>query len=441
MAAIPGGHLDKPGAVAYGRESEVQALRNNLLRLGVATAICALVACGTETGPSRAGPETVVETIGDTTVVRTRSGSVWDGEATLVPEVSIGELDGPDEYLFGSVWSIAVDGDRSVYAFDAQAQHVRVFDSTGVHVATLGRPGEGPGEFTRAEAIALLPDGRLVVKAPGNMRIEVFGPEAGQTDQWGYNAGGLYSGSPLYTDVNGRTLLLTRDLSQDGFAMHIIVFGPDGTHVDTLPEPSSAYEAPILVAERRGTTTLVVPFSPVFLWTVHPGGHFLTGLSSDYRIDLARDDGVLRIERTVDPVPVHDEERAYQRERMLRRMRNRDPDWTWNGPPIPEHKPFFQELLAGRDGRIWVRLTTEGYPVENEDHDPEDPSSQPVIWEESTRYDVFEPDGTYLGVVVPPDDFSPYTKPVFDGDHVWGVTRDELGIERVVRFRIEVDGG
>ena len=282
MGAIPGGHLDKPGAVAYRRESEVQALRNNLLRLGAAPTLCALVACGTETGPSSAGPETVVETIGDTTVVRTRSGSVWDGEAALVPEVSIGELEGPEEYLFGSVWSIAVDDDRSVYVFDGQAQHVRVFDSAGAYVETLGRPGEGPGEFSRAEAIALLPDGRLAVRAPGNMRIEVFGPEAGQTDQWGYNAGGLYSSSPLYTDANGRTLVYTRDQSQDGFVMHIIVFGPDGTHVDTLPEPSSAYEAPVLTAERRGTTTLVVPFSPVFLWTVHPSGQFLTGLSSEY---------------------------------------------------------------------------------------------------------------------------------------------------------------
>ena len=88
-----------------------------------------------------------------------------------------------------------------------------------------------------------------------------------------------------------------------------------------------------------------------------------------------------------------------------------------------------------------MRLATEGYPVENEDHDPENPSSAPVVWEESVRYDVFEADGTYLGVVVPPDEFSPFPDPVFNGDHVWGVTRDELGVARVVRFRIDVGGG
>ena len=416
-------------------------MRSNLLRFGGAAGMIALAGCGTEAGPSVAGPEVVIDTIGDTTIVRTLSGTVWGAEATLVPEVSIGELDGPEEYLFGRIFSIAADDDLNVYVFDHQAQEVRVFDSLGTYLETLGGPGEGPGEFSRAEAIALLPDGRLVVRDPGNRRVQVFGPGAGETDQWAYQVAGLYSGSPLYTDVNGRTFLHTSDLSRDSFSddfvMHLIVFGPDGTQVDTLPEPWSEYEAPTLTAENRGTTTLFVPFSPVLQWTVHPSGHFLTGLPSEYRVDLARDDGVLRIERAADPIPVLDRERDHERERTERRMRERDPNWSWNGPPIPDHKPFYKELLAGRDGRIWVRVTTEGYEAENEYHDPEDPTSMPVVWRESVRYDVFEPDGTYLGVVVPPDEFTPYVEPVFDGDHVWAVTRDELGVERVVRFRID----
>ena len=65
-----------------------------------------------------------------------------------------------------------------------------------------------------------------------------------------------------------------------------------------------------------------VPFSPGFIWTVHPSGHFLTGISSAYRIHLPHDDGVLRIERAYDPVPVSDGERDYQRERITRSMRN-----------------------------------------------------------------------------------------------------------------------
>jgi len=125
-----------------------------------ATAATLLIACGTDADPSGSSPETVVETIGDTTVVRTLSGSVWGAEATLVPEVAIGRMDGPEEHLFGSIRSIAVADDGTIHVLDFQGQHVRVFDSLGVYVETLGRRGEGPGEFSEAEAIAVLPDGR-----------------------------------------------------------------------------------------------------------------------------------------------------------------------------------------------------------------------------------------------------------------------------------------
>ncbi len=415
-------------------------------RLLVWTTPFILAACDSDAGPSADGPEVVVETIGDTTVVRTVSGSVWEGEAALVPEVSIGELEGPEELLFGSIRSIAVDDDHSVYVFDGQAHHVRVFDPDGAYVKTLGRRGEGPGEFRSAEAIGVLPDGRLVVRDIGNQRVAVFGPGAGQTDHWAYDPGNFGSNFPLHTDAQGRTYLITRDLSSTDWVMHIIVLGPDGTHLDTLPEPSSPYEPPVVVAEGEveggyATYRQPVPFNPVFQWTVHPSGHFVTGLPADYRIDLARDDGMLRIERTTDPAPVHDDEGAQRRASVERRLQSNIPGWTWDGPSIPEHKPFYRQLLTGRDGRIWVRLATEGQPVENDNHDPEDPRSAPVTWVEPLRYDVFEPDGTYLGVVAPPDEFWPYTNPVFDGDHVWAVTRDDLGVQRVARFRIEVGGG
>ena len=427
-------------------ESSQRALRggSGSWRLAIAATV-ALAACGSDVDSTGSRHEVVVDTVGDTVVVRTLAGGVWDGEAALVPEVSIGELEGREEYLFGSISSIAVNDNRDLYVLDEQAQHVRVFDSAGVYVETLGGRGEGPGEFGYAEAIALLPDGRLAVRDSRNQRISVFGPQPGQIDQWGFDAGNSGSNHPLHTDVQGRTYLNTRDLSQTDWVMHVVVLGPDGTHLDTLPEPSSPVERPVLTAEHTaewGTSTAsaLVPFAPQFQWTVHPGGHFLAGMPSEYRIDLVRDDDVLRIERTTEPAPIHDEERAYHRERVVGAMRNTEPGWSWNGPPIPEHKPFFQGLAAGRDGRIWVRLATEAQPVENENHDPENPLSVPTNWVESLRYDVFEPDGTYLGVVVPPDEFQPYPHPIFDGDLVWAVTRDELGVERVVRFRIVVAG-
>ena len=409
----------------------------------LATTAIVLAACATDADPPPGGPETIVETMGDTTVVRTLSGSVWGAEATLVPEITIGRVEGAEEYLFGSIWSIAVDDDWNVYVFDEQAQHIQVYDSASVYMETLGGRGEGPGEFSRAEAIALLPDGRLVVRDPGNMRVHVFGPGPGERDEWRYNSGYAYSSGPLYTDGLGRTFLETRDMSRTDFGMHFVVLGSDGTPLDTMPLPSGGYEQATLTAEfsdegGSGRTDMIVPFSPRFIWTVHPNGHFLTGHSSAYRIDVPRDDGVLRIERVHDPVPVSDGERESSVERITRTMRNTQPGWSWNGPPIPDYKPAFVELLVGKGGRIWARLSSEGELIENENYNPDNPGSVPVLWNERLRYDVFEPDGTYLGIVLPPEEFNPATRPVFDGDHVWAVSTDELGVERVVRYRVSV---
>ena len=184
-----------------------------------------------------------------------------------------------------------------------------------------------------------------------------------------------------------------------------------------------------------------LPFSPTFDWTLHPSGHFLTGLSTEYRIELERDDGVLRIERDYDPVPVSDVERSSLREDITKDMRNTQPDWSWDGPPIPDHKPPFLDLHVGRDGRIWVLSWPEGRLSETEYRDSDDARAGPPLSWVWTRYDVFESDGVYLGAVRVPEGFSALPRPVYAGNHVWAVSRDELDVERVVRYGIEVDGG
>ena len=82
---------------------------------GVVLTTAVVAGCGTPDGSTPTGEVQVVrDSVGDTLVVRTLSGSAWGAEATLVPEVSIGELDGALEYIFGSIRSLAVAGDGTV---------------------------------------------------------------------------------------------------------------------------------------------------------------------------------------------------------------------------------------------------------------------------------------------------------------------------------------
>lgn len=84
------------------------------LSLGLAFAACA----GGEGSRVDDEWQAVVDTLGDTVVVRTVSGSVWGDTAIVEAEVSIGMLEGPDEYLIGNPRSIAVNSAGSIYLLD-----------------------------------------------------------------------------------------------------------------------------------------------------------------------------------------------------------------------------------------------------------------------------------------------------------------------------------
>lgn len=97
-----------------------------------------------------------------------------------------------------------MDDDGNIHVLDGQAQELRVFDAQGTYATTLARRGQGPGELARAEAIALLPDRRVVVRDPANPRVQVLSREPGQAAVHGplpgarpTHLGGVVDGAPL----------------------------------------------------------------------------------------------------------------------------------------------------------------------------------------------------------------------------------------------------
>jgi len=394
------------------------------------------------------GWEAVVDTVGDTVIVRTLAGSVWSDTATLVPELSIGVLEGAEEEMFGEVGAIAASPDGEIYVLDEHVQQIRRFGPDGTFLGSIGREGGGPGELRQAEAMALTPDGRLLVRDPGNARISVFARDGASLTSWRLPSGGnFHTSSPLFVDTAGNTytpILLAVDVDVTEWKMGLARFGPDGTHTDTLPAPTWSEFKPLQLVARReqSTSTTNVPFGPRTASTFSPLGYFVGGLSTDYRIDLYRPGArVLRIERMWTPVRVLDEEKAEQEHRIIENFKREFGSWHWNGPPIPDTKPPFRDVIVGQDGRIWVQLSQPGYPYRSEAEAQEEEriSNRPQLrYREHAVFDVFEPDGTYLGAVRAPDEFRTSPEPVLRGDYVWVVTRDDLDVPRVVRYRIAI---
>lgn len=405
--------------------------------------IClASLACSGDGGPDPMAWQATRDTVGDTIIVRTTSGSVW-GEARLVEEVRIGRLDGPDEYTFGDVAAIATGPDGTLYVLDRQIPAVRSYAPDGTYLGDLGREGEGPGEIKQPDSgLAALDDGRVLLRDPGNARITVFGPDGEYESEWRIR-GGNFTSTPLYVDRDGNVYLYLFEFSPEGSKYWFVRHGPDGVPGDTFPVPQTE-DAPRLVAVResesgRSMSTRTVPFWPTLDTELSKDGEFVVGDPATYSIDVPRPEGVLRIQRAFEPVAVTPGERDNTRERVIHSMRRTEADWDWDGPAIPDTKPAFRNLMVDEDGRIWVHLYTQAEPIPAEEIEEPEPGADeapPLRWREPTRFDVFDPDGTYLGQLEVPTGFQTYPRPAIEGDRVWAVMEDELEVPYVVRFRI-----
>ena len=413
----------------------------------IAVGVVFLAACGGDADPRL---QVERDTVGDTVIVRTVSGSEWGAPARLEPEVRIGVFEGEDHYMFGDIRSLAVAPDGSIYVMDSQVPALRKYAPDGTYIATFGREGEGPGEYKGPDGgLTVLDDGRVVLRDPRNGRLQVYSSTGEPLATWPIR-GNFNTSRPLVVDTAGRIYTLVL-LDPEAAVMDwqtglVAVDTESGDPVDTIPSPTWDYEPPQLIAQRvsdDGTSTSVngVPFGPEEEWTFSPLGYMVGGLSTRYAIDLYRPDApVLRIERIHEPVRVKGAEKDNAEARTRWNMRRTQPDWTWNGPAIPDEKPPFRDLFVGNDGRIWVLLHQPGERIPDDqvvEADPDDPNPRPANrWREPTVFDVFEPDGTYLGQVRGPTEMTFYPNPVFHGDNVWAVVRDELDVEYLVRFRV-----
>jgi hypothetical protein len=95
-----------------------------------------------------------------------------------------------------------------------------------------------------------------------------------------------------------------------------------------------------------------------------------------------------------------------------------------------EFYPAYGNLIGGPANTLWVQrvLTAAEAEARGETFDPNQQGG-PV----SPMWDVFDEEGRYLGVVELPARFMPMH---VESDHIWGVLRDDLDVQHVVKLRV-----
>jgi hypothetical protein len=187
-------------------------------------------------------------------------------------------------------------------------------------------------------------------------------------------------------------------------------------------------------------------FEPAPSFGMDGAGNFYVARGYPYRIDVYDPDARLiqGVSREYDPIPITaadvDELKRLvsavydtmntrnpneQRRRILARV---DEQATF--PRVSFRAPL-RELLVAEDGAFWVERADDASPAQLEyEHYYGYPNRATG---RSTRWDLFDADGRFLGSVALPRTFNPMH---VTERSVTGVLKDELDVEYVVRFRV-----
>ncbi|MCP4544968.1 MAG: 6-bladed beta-propeller [bacterium] len=110
-----------------------------------------------------------------------REGVIWienplepmEPPLTLTPEKlwRIGGATDNDDEFFGFIGALDFDAAGNIYLLDIQLHQIKVFSPDGEYLRTIGREGEGPGEFRRPTGLYVRLDGTVGVlqRAPGRL--------------------------------------------------------------------------------------------------------------------------------------------------------------------------------------------------------------------------------------------------------------------------------
>lgn len=119
-----------------------------------------------------------IEEVNGVTYVQNPEKGLWDSKEdahiTLIEDLKIGEMDGPVEFLFVYLTDVAVNSKGDIYVADLKLNEIRKFNKDGEYLMTLGRPGQGPGEFQYLRKLSINSEDDLIVFDGGICRISIF---------------------------------------------------------------------------------------------------------------------------------------------------------------------------------------------------------------------------------------------------------------------------
>ncbi len=339
------------------------------------------------------------------------------------PIVVLGSASGDEMQEFYQATRAVRTPDGGIAVANSGTGELRFFDTEGEFAGSVGRSGQGPGEFQSLTLLGMLPGDSILLYDARSARFSMVGPERTVVRSYA---------------PDGRPSLTARGMLASGWA---VISGPAGSLGDPASGTLMAPAMPLRLVSPEGTLEPAVdtlPDRPLYFQITDQGMSFTrvplsaepayavgatafhAGEAHSYEVRTYDSEGalvrILRVARPPRPVTDADirtaveaaTERASEEARP--RLRRSLDDAPW-----PETMPAYERLLADRLGYLWV----EEYRAPGE---------------ELQRWMVYDSVGTVVGSVNVPA--SLYLTDV-GRDWMLGLGHDALGEQTVELYDLK----
>lgn len=386
----------------------------------IALLALALAGCGRDAERSTS---TVSDSAG-ITIVESRA-PLWGPEdawrLSQTPLVTIGTVEGADEYQLFRVRSARRLADGRIVIANAGTNELRFYDADGSFLFTRGGEGGGPGEFRSLGDIWTLGDS-LYLFDFNQMRVTAYSTsgEFGRTFRVRETPDGAF---PFPEGVLAPHYLLVRRSPPDaelnaGFNRDTSLYlryTLDGEPLDSLgwfPGHESYFGS-----GEDFTYGTSAPYG-LHAYMLAAADLLYYGSSDTYEIELRAADGTLRrlIRRPIPNPPVTEEEVEEFHRNFEERRERMAPIWRnlYSQMTLPETKPAYGRLLVDSEGNLWVADYSQERGADG-------------------TWSVFDPEGRFLGSVETPTGGRVLQ---IGSDFVLGIWRDELDVEYVRLYEL-----
>jgi hypothetical protein len=295
----------------------------------------------------------------------------------------------PEDLFFENPSTVTCDPEGNIYVADSGALNIKKFDAQGKFVKTIGREGQGPGEFGGLYYSTFAKD-RLIVWDSGNRRLCAFTPDGEfiKSANVAYEEGSVRKLRGFSTgEVAVEKEISFRNQPDKPQTCTIDLYSPDLELVRTIYK-RELWRKKYIRTQDYGTTTLYFPYSADVRWDVIPDGLIIIGYSDSCELEICDRSGIKisTISHTYEPVKVTEKDKKdyfdslafYRGGERLKEV----PDYITKYTQFPKHKPVYENILVDAEGNIWVVLNRENQE------------------ENGKMFDVFDPEGNFISLVV-----------------------------------------